>query len=280
MTRGPLGVAWSVRSASRCGLVRTRGSTRSHATRRRMRPILLHLGTYAVYSHAVFVAFGVVGALAISWRIAERAGRADQDLLVIIAGGLVGAAILSRYGLVLRYLVEAHDPSVRGFLDYGGKSLLAGLAGAYAGVVITKRLIGYRRPTGDLFIPGTALGMAIGRIGCFLAERPGTVTTLPWGVRVPPDAAPRIANCPACVSGAAMHPSFLYEVRRQCNDGASGPRTGGRFCRRHPDNAVQGGRPSQLRRNRSANERRPPEVARFSGRDRRFRRDDAGVALA
>ena len=177
-----------------------------------MRPILLHAGTYVIYSHAVFVVLGVAVALTVSWRMAARVGRADQDFLMIIAGGLVGAAILARYGLVFRYLSQAHDPSFRGFLDYGGKSLLAGLAGAYAGVVITKRLIGYRRQTGDVLIPGAALGIAIGRIGCFLAERPGTVTTLPWGVRVPPDAAARIADCPACVSGAAMHPSFLYEA--------------------------------------------------------------------
>lgn len=177
-----------------------------------MRPILLHLGAYVVYSHAVFVALGIGTALATSWWLAKRARRADQDLLIIIAGGLIGAAILARFGLVFRYLFEAHDPSLQGFLAYGGKSLLAGLAGAYAGVVITKRVIGYRRHTGDVLIPGTALGMAIGRIGCFLAERPGTVTTLPWGVRVPPDAAARIGNCPACTSGAAMHPSFLYEA--------------------------------------------------------------------
>jgi prolipoprotein diacylglyceryltransferase len=177
-----------------------------------MRPILLQIGGHVFFSHTVFSALGVIVALVASWKIARRAGRADQDLLVIVAGGLVGAAILSRYGLVFRYLWEANDPSFRGFLAYGGKSLLAGLAGAYVGVVITKKLIGYRRPTGDLLVPGTALGMAIGRIGCFLAERPGTVTTLPWGVRVPPDAVPRIPHCPACVSGAAMHPSFLYEA--------------------------------------------------------------------
>lgn len=177
-----------------------------------MRPILLQIGGHVVFSHTVFSALGVIVALIAVWRIARRERRADQDLLVIVAGGLVGAAIMSRYGLVLRYLWETNDPSFRGFLAYGGKSLLAGLAGAYLGVIITKKLIGYSRPTGDLLVPGTALGMAIGRIGCFLAERPGTVTTLPWGVRVPPDAVPRIARCPACVTGATMHPSFLYEA--------------------------------------------------------------------
>ena len=176
-----------------------------------MRPILFHVGETYIWSHAVFTALGLLTALGVSWRIARRSGRANQQFLWIVAGGLVGAAIFARYGLVFRYLQEASEPNLVGFLRFGGRSLLGGLAGGYAGVVITKRLIGYRRRTGDILAPGVALGIAIGRVGCFLAERPGTLTTLPWGVRVPPDAAPRIADCPACLSRAAMHPSFLYE---------------------------------------------------------------------
>ena len=176
-----------------------------------MRPILFQIGTTPVWSHDVFVTLGVIGALAISWRIARRRGRADQDLLWVIAGGLLVAAVFARYGLVFRYLQQADEPTFAGFLRYGGRTVLGGLAGGYLGVVLTKRLIGYRRATGDLFVAGVALGMAIGRIGCFLAERPGTPSALPWAVRVPPDAAPRISQCPNCLTGAAMHPSFLYE---------------------------------------------------------------------
>ena len=177
-----------------------------------MRPILFWLGDTAVWSHAVFVALGLLIALVVSWRVARRQGRANQELLWIVAGGLVGAALMTRFGLVLRYLQDAAEPSVAGFLRSGGRTLLGGLAGGYAGVVLTKRLIGYRRATGDIFAPGVALGMAVGRIGCFLAERPGTVTAMPWGVRVQPDAAARIPRCAACLSGAPMHPSFLYEI--------------------------------------------------------------------
>lgn len=176
-----------------------------------MRPVLFHIGTTVVWSHEVFVALGIAVALVVSWRIARERGRADQDLLFIIAGGLLGAAILARLGLVIRYLQQADEPTLLGFARYGGRTVLGGLAGGYAGVVVTKFLIAYRRSTGDLFAPGVALGMAIGRIGCFLAERPGTVSTLPWAVRVPADAAPRIVHCPACLTGESMHPSFLYE---------------------------------------------------------------------
>jgi prolipoprotein diacylglyceryltransferase len=177
-----------------------------------MRPVLFQIGTTVIWSHEVFVALGVAVALVVSWRIARVRGRADQELLLIIAGGLLGAAILARLGLAIRYLQEADAPSLLGFLRHTGRTVLGGLAGGYGGVVLTKRLIGYTRSTGDLFAPGVALGMAIGRIGCFLAERPGTLTSLPWSVRVPADAAPRIAQCPACLTGEPMHPSFLYET--------------------------------------------------------------------
>ena len=176
-----------------------------------MRPVLFQIGTTVIWSHEVFVALGVAVALVASWRIARERGRADQELLIIVAGGLLGAAILARLGLAIRYLQQADDPSLLGFIRHGGRTVLGGLAGGYGGVVATKRLIGYSRSTGDLFTPGVALGMAIGRIGCFLAERPGTITSLPWGIRVPADAAPRIVQCPACLTGESMHPSFLYE---------------------------------------------------------------------
>jgi phosphatidylglycerol:prolipoprotein diacylglycerol transferase len=177
-----------------------------------MRPILFNVAGIDVWSHPLFAGLGIAIALFFTWRSARRAGRSDRTLLYIVAGGLVGAALFARFGLVFRYMQEADTPTLAGLLRFGGRSLVGGLVGGYLGVVVTKRLIGYKRATGDVFAPGVALGMAVGRIGCFLAERPGTVTTLPWGVRVPPDAVPLVPQCPGCVSGAAMHPSFMYEV--------------------------------------------------------------------
>ena len=78
-------------------------------------------------------------------------------------------------------------------------------------MLIAKRLGGYRGKTGDLFAPAVALGMAIGRIGCLLTEAPGRPTTLPWGVHAPATT----PECPGCVAGLAMHPSFAYEIAFQ-----------------------------------------------------------------
>jgi phosphatidylglycerol---prolipoprotein diacylglyceryl transferase len=176
-----------------------------------MLPVLFHIGSIPIRSHTVFVALGMLLALRMSWLLARRHGRASPQLIWILSGGLVGAAIVARFGLLPRYLFDANAPSVGGFMRYGGRSLLGGLAGGYLGVVITKRLIGYTRHTGDLLVPGVALGIAVGRIGCHLAEQPGSVTTLPWGVHVPLPLDAVLRDCVACRTGAAMHPSFLYE---------------------------------------------------------------------
>lgn len=176
-----------------------------------MLPVLLHVGVTPIWSHSFFTALGMLVAITMSWRIARRQRRDSIELVWIISGGVLGAALMARYGLVVKYLLAASSPSVAGFLRYGGASLLGGLAGAYLGVVLVKRMIGYRRQTGDLLAPGVALGIAIGRVGCHLTERPGTATTVPWGVHVPPQFAGTVPECPACLTGAAMHPSFLYE---------------------------------------------------------------------
>jgi len=56
--------------------------------------------------------------------------------------------------------------------------------------------------------PAVALGMAIGRIGCFLSEQVGTPTTLPWGLRLSDATLARIPNCPYCVPGVALQHAF------------------------------------------------------------------------
>ncbi len=77
--------------------------------------------------------------------------------------------------------------------------------------MISKRVLGYDLSTGDYYAAAIPLALAIGRIGCFLAELPlGTPTSLPWGMTVSPEAAAAFPRCPGC--GGPMHPSMLYEI--------------------------------------------------------------------
>ena len=170
-----------------------------------MVPVLFHVGGLPVDTHDFFVFLGVCAATTLFFSECRRRNVLTGDLAWVAAGALFGGGLGARVG----DLWNAIDPSA---LQTAGKTVLGGLTGAYAGAVVAKRVIGYRAGTGDLFAPGVALGMAIGRWGCFLTEQVGTPTTLPWGIAVSSDAAVRIPNCPGCAAGVPMHPSFLYEV--------------------------------------------------------------------
>lgn len=173
-----------------------------------MRPVLFDVFGFGIPTHEFFVGLGVLVAGVVYAYEARRRGRLTEQTLWIAVGAMIGGAIFAKIGSAWRFAGEAD--SLSELYLYGGRSILGGLAGAYFGAIIMKRIVGYRSSTGDLFAPAIALGLAVGRIGCFLTEQIGTRTTLPWGISVDPAA--EIANCPQCVEGVAMHPSFLYEA--------------------------------------------------------------------
>ena len=101
----------------------------------------------------------------IAWsRVAKR----DRRLVIIYLAAL-GSAFL---GAKLVYLAAEgwlhwNDPD-RWLQFATGKSITGALLGGYAGVEITKRFVGYRNPTGDLFAIVAPLGIMVGRVGCIL----------------------------------------------------------------------------------------------------------------
>jgi len=177
-----------------------------------MYPVLFHVGPFPVPTHGFFTVLGLLAGTAVVLIEARRRGMADRAVATIVVGALVGAALGARAGNWWLYLTKTAHPTLPGLLVDAGKSVLGGLTGAYLGVLVTKRLIGYRAHTGDVFAPAAALGIAVGRIGCFLTEQPGTRTSLPWGFVPPDNVVHRIPNCPQCAPGVALHPSFLYEI--------------------------------------------------------------------
>jgi prolipoprotein diacylglyceryl transferase len=177
-----------------------------------MLPTLFRIGPLEMGTHDAFVALGALAAAWVYLREAVRRGELEERTVWIALGALVSGALAAKASTVWRYVALAPEPSVAGAILYGGKSILGGLAGAYVGAVATKRIVGYREPTGDLFAPAVALGMAVGRWGCFLTEQVGTPTSLPWGVSVDAATAARVPMCPTCAPGVPMHPSFLYEI--------------------------------------------------------------------
>ena len=125
----------------------------------------------------------------------------DQTLWLI-----VGAALGAALGSKLAFWIEDPMAAFTNFPDWRhllqGKSIVGGLLGGLLGVEISKKLVRQPHSTGDAFVLPLAVGMCIGRIGCFLAgladHTYGNPTTLPWGVDFG--------------DGIPRHPTQLYEI--------------------------------------------------------------------
>src|SRR5690349_15582384 len=124
----------------------------------------------------------------------------EQNMWVIVGcvfGALIGSKILALVESPIDYWNMRADP--RAFI--GGKTIVGGLLGGWIGVEIAKRRLGVHRSTGDLFVYPLCLGMAIGRIGCFLTGLPdhtyGIHSSLPWAVNF---------------GDGPRHPTQLYEA--------------------------------------------------------------------
>jgi prolipoprotein diacylglyceryltransferase len=159
-------------------------------------------------THSVFVALGLAAAGMIFIVESRRRGQTDPRLAYLVLGALVGAALAARLGTWAQHLDPSRNLNLVEQLAFGHASMLSALVGAWAGVHVAKRISRYPLRSGDLFAPAVALAMAIGRLGCFFTENPGTPTGVGWGIALGPDAAARV-GAPA---GVPLHPSFLYEV--------------------------------------------------------------------
>lgn len=175
-----------------------------------MLPELFHVAGWGVPTHEFFIGVGIVVGVLVFFAEAGRTGADRERVSAIAAGALIGGGIFAKISTVWQFVGDGATLSE--LYLFGGRSVLGGLAGAYVGAEVTKRIVGYRTSTGDLFAPAVAAAMAIGRIGCFLTEQIGTTTSMPWGITVGPEVAATIPNCPQCLTGLPMHPSFLYEI--------------------------------------------------------------------
>ncbi|MBI1371566.1 MAG: diacylglyceryl transferase [Phycisphaera sp.] len=142
--------------------------------------------------------------LALRRRYRRRVGNVvplEANMWIIVAC-IFGAA----FGAKLLAWVEdwptywAHRDDVRAWI--GGKTIVGGLLGGWVGVEVAKRFQNVRYATGDLYVFPLIVGMAIGRVGCFLTgiadKTYGNPTALPFGVDFG--------------DGVPRHPTQLYEI--------------------------------------------------------------------
>lgn len=157
--------------------------------------------------HEIFVGLGVLVAVGVLWLQARHHGVRDDRFLYVVTGAVVGGAVFMRLGTWMQHLDLRENATLVEQWLYGNRSILGGLAGAWLGVHLAKRLTGYRPRTGHLFAPAVAAGMAVGRIGCALTELPGTPNSLGFGPVLDVETAERLRG----VAGVPLHPSLVYE---------------------------------------------------------------------
>jgi prolipoprotein diacylglyceryltransferase len=167
-------------------------------------PAYLGPGSWRIDPHLLFETLAYLIGFRIYWRLRKRFGDplSEGARWSVVAAAAVGAAVGSK----LFYWLEDPWATLRQWSDptylMAGKTIVGGLIGGLIAVEWVKRRIGVRQSTGDLFALPLALGIAVGRIGCFLAgladHTYGTPTRLPWGVNFG--------------DGVARHPTQLYEI--------------------------------------------------------------------
>ena len=166
--------------------------------------VYARLQSMVAHPHLFFEALAYVCAFFVYRYLRARSG--DPINLnhrwTVIAAAVPGAAVGSK----LLYWLEDPAATLHCWKNpsylMGGKTIVGALIGGLLAVEITKRFQGITDSTGDLFAVPLTVGIAIGRIGCFLTGLPdetsGTPTRLPWGVDFG--------------DGVPRHPTQLYEI--------------------------------------------------------------------
>jgi len=163
---------------------------------------VISIGPVALHVHTLFeiLAYGLGFRLFLLLRRKLGDPLDSFDRFAVVAAAIAGAGIGSKLMVWLQHPDALREGIWTAILT--GKSVAGALLGGWILVEIVKRWIGVRRPTGDLYVVPLCLGIAIGRVGCFLAgledRTYGTSTSLPWGVDFG--------------DGVLRHPVQLYEI--------------------------------------------------------------------
>jgi prolipoprotein diacylglyceryltransferase len=166
-------------------------------------PVYVHVGPVAVHPHWLFESLAyLVGSRVYVWlrgRLGDTISSDARGWVVVAAfvGAVVGGKLLYWASDPELFLAHLTDP----VYVVGGKSVVGAVVGGYIAVELAKRRLGLVRSTGDLFVFPLVLGIAIGRVGCFLTglddHTHGLPTSLPWAVDFG--------------DGIPRHPTQLYE---------------------------------------------------------------------
>jgi phosphatidylglycerol:prolipoprotein diacylglycerol transferase len=171
-------------------------------------PTLWKFHGLELHSYGLLLAIAFLLAIQIFVMRARARGIPEEPMHTLSLWLLVLAIVGARVLFVITHWADyASDPLATVRLWEGGLILYGGYIFAIAGGILFVRSRGIKVwRVGDAAAPSMALGIGIGRLGCFMNGCCfGLPTTLPWGVHFPADSVPSYV-----FPGAPLHPSQLY----------------------------------------------------------------------
>lgn len=167
-------------------------------------PVYVNIGIASLHPHVVFDLL----AYATGFWLLLRSRRARGDVVdartrrFLSAAALIGGVVGSHVLFAVEDIATLHAIAADPVRVLQGKTIIGGLIGGLLAVEAVKARKGVTVATGDLLVVPLAIGIAIGRIGCFLTGlddgTSGVATGLPLGVDFG--------------DGVPRHPTQLYEI--------------------------------------------------------------------
>jgi phosphatidylglycerol---prolipoprotein diacylglyceryl transferase len=162
-----------------------------------IKPVLFKMYGFSVCTYPVFVFLGILAGAFVYFLEARKQNDIGEYSFLIVVGALVGGTIGAKFFELLINIDKLHTGSFI-LMIVNGKTIVGGLIGGLVGTAVVKKILKIKTRKGNYFAPAVALGLSIGRIGCFFNGCCyGKPSHLPWAVNFG--------------DGIGRHPTQLYE---------------------------------------------------------------------
>jgi phosphatidylglycerol:prolipoprotein diacylglycerol transferase len=153
----------------------------------------------SISSYSLFVGLAIFAGI-VCFVILSRSSKIKRiDRALILLSALIGGVIGSKIPVIIANIKYMNQYPLNMNILLYEKSIVGGLIGGFLSVIIIKKAFSIKARMGNDIAPAAALGMGIGRIGCFLAGCCyGKPTGINFGVNFG--------------DGVYRHPTQLYEM--------------------------------------------------------------------
>ena len=163
-----------------------------------IRPILFSVGDIHIQSYAFFVMLGLIIGITVAYFYSKKQHK-NKYMFEIVLAAIVGGVIGAKLPIWIFYAPQIIESFPDIDMILSGRTIVGGLIGGTIAVWLLKNKLGLKIRLGNAIVPGVVVGIAIGRVGCFLRGCCyGVQTDLPWGVDFG--------------DGVMRHPTQIYEI--------------------------------------------------------------------